>query len=502
MGDETILIVEDLPESLKFTAAILRREGYRVSIASTAEQALSTLRFLQPDLILVDFMLPGMNGLELSTRIKQDSRLKKSLVVALTASTDPEAEIGARQAGCDGFLTKPIEARALTTHVRNFLDFGKEAPAGYAAIPAAPSKPAGEQSLSGLPENELGELQESFLKGGKGVSRQLLASVDGQFDPVRTNRTVHQWIGAAGLLGYPAISQRAREVETVLRSAVCTPSRLRGPLTNLARAFTNPSGALSEGASQSVARVLGGKRVALIGLDGDAADLMCTVLEQVGAKARLFDAEQSPYSEAVGICHLIVVHVRPENDVCRWLAKEAPGLPALPTLFFGAPEHLLSLSAEAHTRATGLLIEGCLAEEVLMRLRLAISQAPAVVNRPSAIVDPGEIVIASGDTAFHPLLEAKMKEFGLRCRLASDGVETILLLRHVRPPVAVVDAALDGFEALAAIRAEAMPVRTVFVTTQSHEDEILRGFSLGAEDYLVQPFSALELVARVKRLLG
>jgi two-component system cell cycle response regulator DivK len=500
MAGETILIVEDLPESLKFTASILRREGYRVSIASTAEQALSTLRFLQPDLILVDFMLPGMNGLELSGRIKQEPRLQKSVVVALTASTDPEAEIGARQARCDGFLTKPIEARALVNHVRDFLDFGKDAPGAYACIPPPPSKP-GEQGIPGLPEKELSELQESFLKGGKGVSRQLLASVDGQFDPMRTNKTVHQWIGAAGLLGYPAISQRAREVETVLRSALCTPERLRGPLTNLARVFTNPSGALSEGALQSVARALGGKRVALIGLDGDAADLMCSVLEQVGAKARLFDADQSPYSEAVGLCHVIVVHVRPDNMGYRWLAKDAPGLPALPTLFLGSTEELLSLSPEAHTRATGLLVEGCLPEEVAMRLRIAVTQTPATVNRRSAIGEPGELVIASADTGLHSLIDAKMKESGLRCRLASDGIETILLLRHIQPPVAVVDAALDGFEALAAIRAEAMPVRTVFLTSQNYEDEILRGFSLGAEDYMVYPFSVLELVARVKRLL-
>jgi CheY-like chemotaxis protein len=67
MAGETILIVEDAPESLKFAAGVLRGEGYKVTIASTAEQALSTLRFLQPQLMLVDFVLPGMNGLELTT---------------------------------------------------------------------------------------------------------------------------------------------------------------------------------------------------------------------------------------------------------------------------------------------------------------------------------------------------------------------------------------------------------------------------------------------------
>jgi two-component system, cell cycle response regulator DivK len=501
MAAETILIVEDLPESLKFTASLLRREGYRVSIASTAEQALSTLRFLQPDLILVDFMLPGMNGLELTAKVKHEARLQKSVVVALTAASAPADELRAREAGCDGYITKPIEARALVARVRDFLDYGKDAPEAYASASSAPPEASADIGIPGLPQNELAELRESFLKGGRGVSRQLLASVDGQFDAVKAGRTVHQWVGSAGLLGYPAIAQRARDVDTVLRSAACTPARLRGPLTNLARAFHNPAGALSDGGSQSVARALSGKRVALIGLDGDAADLLCGALEQVGARARLFEADQSPYSEAVGICHLIVVHVRPENMNCRWLARDAPGLPALPQLFFGTPEHLFSLSSQAYGRASGLLVDGCLPEEVLMRLRLAITQPASTLSR-AAVADHGELVIAYSDIASHPLIEAKMKEYGLRCRLTGNGPETILLLRHLQPRAAVVDVNLDGIEALATIRAEAMPVRFVFITSQSHEDEILRGFSLGADDYLVHPFSPLELIARVKRLLG
>jgi len=501
MAGETILIVEDLPESLKFTAAVLRREGYRVSIASTAEQAISTLRFLQPDLILVDFMLPGMNGLELSAWIKQEPRLHKSAVVALTAYSAPEDEARAKEAGCDGYLTKPIEARALVARIRDFLDFGKDAPGAYASVPSPPPRPAADKGIPGLPEDELVELQESFLRGGKGVSRQLLASVDGQFDPAKTTRTVHQWIGSAGLLGYPAIAQRAREVETVLRGPDPTPARLRGPLTNLARAFHNPAGSSSESLAQSATRWLNGKRVALIGLNDEAADLLCGALELVGAKARLFEASQSPYDEAVGICHVVVVQIRPENMICRWLAPDAPGLPALPTIFLGSPEHLLSLNSQVHERADGLLIDGCPTEEVLMRLRIAITQNPSSVKR-SVAASPGEVVISYADASSHPHLEAKLQEFGLRCRLTASGPETIILLREVHPRAAVVDVNLDGFEALAGIRAEAMPVRTMFITSQSHEDEILRGFSLGAEDYLVQPFSSMELVARVKRLMG
>jgi DNA-binding response OmpR family regulator len=150
--------------------------------------------------------------------------------------------------------------------------------------------------------------------------------------------------------------------------------------------------------------------------------------------------------------------------------------------------------------ACGLVTEGCLPGEVLMRFRLAISQGPPVTSRAAA-AEGAEVVISISDESSRSLLRGRLEEHGLRWRLASNGPETILLLRHLRAPVAVVDVDMDGFETLAAIHAESMPVRTMFLTFSQQEDMILRGFSLGAEDYLVQPFSPVELAARLKRLL-
>ena len=497
MAGETILIVEDAPESLKFAAGVLRGEGYKVTIASTAEQALSTLRFLQPQLMLVDFVLPGMNGLELTSRVKQDARLQNTIVVALTGCALPGDESKARQAGCDGYLTKPIDARALATRVRRFLDRSVDSP--FAGTATEGQSEGATQGIIGLPQDELVELQESFLKGGKGVSRQLLVSIDGQFDEAKARRTVHQWIGTAGLLGYPSIAYRAREVEAALRTPPFAAGRLRGPVTNLARSFYNPTAPVSEAPSQAAARALNGKPVALIGLTSGEADLMCHALELVGARARLYESDQSAYSEAVTSCQLVVVHVRPDKLDCRWLAREAPGLPALPTVFLGAPEDLAALSPAVQARAHALLTEGCLPEETLMRLRLAISQGTPARPSPRA---GGELVVADSDATSRGLVRAKLEEHGLKCQLATNGPDTLLLLREVKPPAAVLDINMDGFEVLAAIRAESMPIRTILLITQPHENEILRAFTLGAEDYLAQPFSALELVARLKRLIG
>ena len=96
----TILVVEDAPVSLKLAAKVLRTEGYKVHIASTAEQALTALDTLRPDLMLVDLDLPGMSGLELTRRVRQDARLNQMMEVALTGCTIEGTEQRARDEYC------------------------------------------------------------------------------------------------------------------------------------------------------------------------------------------------------------------------------------------------------------------------------------------------------------------------------------------------------------------------------------------------------------------
>jgi two-component system, cell cycle response regulator DivK len=86
MPGETILVVDDSIVTLKLLATVLRNNGYKVQLSSTAEQALSSLNTMRPDLVLVDIQLPGMDGLELTRRIRQQARLQNIVVVAMTAS--------------------------------------------------------------------------------------------------------------------------------------------------------------------------------------------------------------------------------------------------------------------------------------------------------------------------------------------------------------------------------------------------------------------------------
>jgi CheY-like chemotaxis protein len=122
MAGETILIVDDLPVNLKLVGALLRREGYTVETAADGEEALERLRTLHPDLILSDLQMPVVDGYELTKRVKQDAKLRHIPVVALTALALKSGEERARQAGFDGYLTKPIDTRSMGQRIREYLN--------------------------------------------------------------------------------------------------------------------------------------------------------------------------------------------------------------------------------------------------------------------------------------------------------------------------------------------------------------------------------------------
>ncbi len=116
-----ILIVDDNPINLKLAADVLEADGYTVERAADAEQAAELLRHIMPDLILMDIALPGIDGLTFTRRLKSDDRFKHLPVVAITAFAMKGDEKKAFDAGCDGYITKPIDTRSFPSQVAVFL---------------------------------------------------------------------------------------------------------------------------------------------------------------------------------------------------------------------------------------------------------------------------------------------------------------------------------------------------------------------------------------------
>jgi CheY-like chemotaxis protein len=121
MEEQSILIVDDNAQNLKLARVVLANEGFDVLTASNAEDALQLLRTVTPRLILMDIQLPGMDGLELTRRLKADPATEAVRIIALTAYAMKGDDEKAFAAGCDGYITKPIDVERLPEVIRSYL---------------------------------------------------------------------------------------------------------------------------------------------------------------------------------------------------------------------------------------------------------------------------------------------------------------------------------------------------------------------------------------------
>ena len=128
MAGEPILVVEDNETNLRLFTYLLASKGYQVRGAADAKQALEILRTFHPRLILMDLQLPGTDGFELTRRLKADPATRDMVIIALTAYAMRGDEEKALAAGCNGYITKPIDTRVLPRRIAEYLASGDQKP--------------------------------------------------------------------------------------------------------------------------------------------------------------------------------------------------------------------------------------------------------------------------------------------------------------------------------------------------------------------------------------
>lgn len=126
-----VLLVDDEPDIVELLKYNLEREGYAVSSALNGRDALRVAKAERPDLIVLDIMMPGMDGVEVCNQLRQLPEFKKTLITFLTARNEDYSQIAGFEAGADDYITKPVRPKVFVSKVKALLKrSGSERPEG------------------------------------------------------------------------------------------------------------------------------------------------------------------------------------------------------------------------------------------------------------------------------------------------------------------------------------------------------------------------------------
>jgi CheY-like chemotaxis protein len=145
-----ILVVDDIPRNLQVVGVVLKEHGYQVAAATSGKQALEMLQHMTPDLILLDIMMPEMDGFEVCRQIKQQKHLEDSPIIFLTAKNETEDVVKGFGLGAVDYVTKPFNASELMARVRTQVELKKARDSERRLIAELREALAQVKTLSGL----------------------------------------------------------------------------------------------------------------------------------------------------------------------------------------------------------------------------------------------------------------------------------------------------------------------------------------------------------------
>ncbi len=229
--------------------------------------------------------------------------------------------------------------------------------------------------------------------------------------------------------------------------------------------------------SSDVSETLAGKRVQILGLDLGLAEELAEIFRSAGATPGDMNADLVVVSPAAA----------PRVD------------PTTPLLMVGPLDAIAQRRGSEHSDF--LVAPPLRTDEVLLRaFRLLTS------TRRSATGATPDVLAVDDDATTTAIVRAVVTRSGMTCHVATNGRQALESARSLKPSAIVLDVNMpymDGFEVLSALRndPETADIPIVMLTSVQQESDIIRGFGLGADDYVVKPFNPMELLARIKRLV-
>lgn len=491
MAGVQILIVEDSALQRKLASSLLEEAGNSVQGAESAEKALEILRAFEPDLILMDLQLPGKDGLELTRELRRGGIHGRTPIVAFTAFTHPSDLERSREAGCSGYIAKPIDTAAFARQVRAFVG----APNGAGA------------DVSSDSGDLLTALRNNFLVKGIEQCDTILRELESNppCATERLQRILHCWAGSAVTLGFTEISKQARRVEDLLSSPSLVYRSMVAKGVESARRRFCAATRLEPSLPADLVRGLADARIGLVYCSPEEASRIRTTAYRANIQALIEPMTDVSIENQTSYDALVInecaLSEQPLRDPPQW---------SIPSVFIASRGSLESLS-RLPTRAYDFLIAPWEAEEVLLRVYRLIGKAeplqPAVDPLPLQKRRP-RVLVVDDDPDMVFLVVAALGEAGLDCDVARSGQQALESAgRQPRPDAIVLDVNmldLDGFEVLKRLRrnlaTKAIPV--LMLTARREKSDIAQGLKSGADDYVVKPFKPSELGTRVTGMIA
>lgn len=495
-----VLLVEDEPTARQSMRVFLKTCGYASIEAPTVERAVGALSD-GINAAVVDVQLAGdRSGLEVLTPLRLRPELADIPVIVLTGGVLTDAEEALIKQQHAYVFYKPEACETIVSLLDRFTGGPSNRPGR--SMPASASLDEG--------------LRKDFLAQTQRETWWLQSSLAAGLDYPRADHVVHRWIGVGGTLGFAEISRRALEIQSLLSEpGATTTDRLRSAVNEMARLCSEAAQASPEskpalrGVVNAIAGSLVGRKVALVGFDPADAAWMAHALEQVQAFSRVVDPDDAGVApHAFEPFDLVAVAASPRSGAVARTSAEAATAMGLPLLVVGAAGTVAEQTATFHDAAHDFLITPCSPEEFVLRASRLLCGAgtPPRLRADSSNDGPARVIVADDDPTITALVKAALQNYEFECHIARDGGEALELTRTLRPDALILDVNMpqfDGFEVLHTLKNDPVTagVAVVLLSGRQQETDIMRGFGLGADDYVVKPFSPVELIARVKRLL-
>lgn len=408
-GIQRVLVVEDDPEIAYLLSVVLAAEGREVVVTHSGEEARRPLEAGGVDLVVLDLILPDIDGRSLLSQIRDHSQTASVPVVVLTARVGPDTRHDCYALGADAFVEKPFDADELAADIGARLERAAEA-----------ERAAHRDGLTSL-------LNRAGLQAR-------CAELDGDY--------------TLALLEIDSFAERSE----------------RWGWDDTERVTQAVAGALESALTEGIdlARV-GGSDFALLAAGSDAeamGHVAADALESVRALS-LGDGDNDPLTATIAV-------VTAERG-----ARLAETLDAARHRIFRARE------------AEGDVV---------------------LVDDPAHAGRKASVLVAEDDEISATILLHRLEKEGLEAVRYKDGQDALEAALADQPDLVILDVkmpGMDGFEVLDRLRKDARFSRTpiIMLTSLGQEADVVRGFGLGADDYILKPFSPTELTARVRRLL-